>query len=227
MVYRSGMSLPGNMPQHVLYLPGMETGASPIIAWPAERSGWVLIRRGVIAPGIIEATGDLIDLGFTVELTVHVDSGGSIRVTHLAITPHGRPANRVITTRALRALKLDQLARDVVRQLEQPVTEREDMGSGVFQVPGDSPNAFWVSRPVPGRRPTPRELAEKAARIYAEAKAEGSRAPTNAVASELGYSRSQASRMIRTARDLGLLADTKPTPQPNEGKEPSANDQDD
>jgi hypothetical protein len=58
-----------------------------------------------------------------------------------------------------------------------------------------------------GRVLVPRREAEQAARIYAEAVASGSRAPQKAVIDRLGCSRSRASRMIRAARDLGLLGE--------------------
>jgi hypothetical protein len=119
----------------------------------------------------------------------------------------------VITSRALRAIRLDYLAREAVRQLEQPVVMREDFAIGAFQFAADAADMWashghvvnvqnpqdrlWVSPPV--SRLKPREQAEQAARLYAEAVASGSRAPTQAVANGLGYSRSQASRIARRA----------------------------
>jgi hypothetical protein len=173
------------------------------------------------------------DLGLTVSFRVRVDPGGTIRVADLAIHPTASPAEGAITSRALRGIRLDQLAREAVRQLEQPASMREDVAPGAFQVAGDPSDQAWVS-PVPGRRRAPRELAEQAARIYTEAVAKGSRAPTLAVAHELGYSRSQASRIVRAARDAGLLGGRpdqdaearpqteKPDPGPSIFRDPAA-----
>lgn len=238
-----------------------------------ESSFPVLIRPGVAAPSLIIANAELADVGLLVSFTVRVANGGTIRVHRLNVQPLDMTsANPAITSRALRSIRLDELARQSVRELEQPVSMREDYAEGAFQMTADPDRIWastmhmkdvqnpqdmlWVSRPVPGRRRTSREQAELAARVYAEAVDSGSRAPTQAVANELGYSRSQASRMIRTARDLGLLG--KPTtsveaaptdqgsrvkpeagpsifrdpngPRPweeNEGNRPDANDQDD
>lgn len=187
----------------------------------------LLTRPGSAAPSIIDAVARLDDVGLTVRFQVRVDPGGTIRVARLAVDPAGSPAEGAVTSRALRGIRLDQLAREAVRQMEQPAAMREDVAPGAFQVPGDPAGQAWVS-PVPGRRRAPRELAERAARIYTEAIAQGSRAPTLAVAHELGYSRSQASRILRAARDAGLLdraappepAPPEPAPQPQEKPEP-------
>lgn len=56
------------------------------------------------------------------------------------------------------------------------------------------------------------EEAELVARIYLEAVATGSRAPTMAVAHTMNRSRVQASRYVRRARELGL----PPTPGPQQ-----------
>jgi hypothetical protein len=228
------MTLPRVSPWHVLYLSGMTNpGAVEFpdkpVAWPGERSRPVLIRHGVAAPSTVHAAVKLAEFGFAVTLQIRVDVGGTIRVAEMGIHARETPTYGAITSRSLRSIRLDQIARDAVRQLEYRVSMREDVAPGAFQQATDEPNTYWVpgSGQVPGRRRTPREQAEEAARIYAEAVASGSRAPTNAVADALGYSRSQASRMIRTARDLGLLADTAPTPRPDEGNRPDASDQDD
>lgn len=180
-----------------------------------------LTRSGFAAPSELVASADLEDIGLVVNFAVRVSVGGTINVVRLEVLPRDMGVQPVITARALRAIRLDELAREAVRKLERPVVMRPDYGPGAFQIIDDPDRIWashgsmrdltnpedqiWVSRPVPGTRRTPREQAEIAARLYAEAVASGSRAPTQAVAGQLNVSRSQASRMIRTARDLGLL----------------------
>lgn len=251
--------MPGNGKWHVLYRAGMsddsEIKGPKVKAVPHETAYPVLTRPGFAVPDAIVASAELTDVQLTVTLFVRVASGGTIRVARLAVQPVPY-TGAAVTSRALRAVKVDQLAREAVRQLERPVSMREDFAEGAFQITEGADiwanhghmrnirnpeSQMWRSLAVPGRRLTGREQAEQAARIYAEAVASGSRAPTQAVAHELGYSRSQASRMIRAARDLGLLGDLAthrgpsifrdpngPRPwEGNEGKESSANDQDD
>lgn len=162
----------------------------------------LLTRPGRAAPSLVDAMAQLDDLGLTLSFRVRVDPGGTVRVVELTINP-AAPGDGAITSRALRGIRLDQLAKEAVRQQERPTTKRDDVFPGAFQVPGDPANQAWLS-PAPGRRPT-RELSNEAARIYTAAVEAGSRAPTLAVANELGYSRSQASRLIKAARDTGLI----------------------
>lgn len=246
-----------------------------LVAQHTDRAHPVLTRPGFAAPNELTASADLEEVGLVVTFAVRVAVGGTYHVVRLGVQPRGMGTQPVITSRALRAIRLDELAREAVRKLERPVVMREDYAPGAFQIIDDPERIWanygsfrditnpedliWVSRPVLGQRRAPREQAEIAARLYTEAVASGSRAPTQAVADQLGYSRSQVSRMIRTARDLGLLGNTstpaapgatvpteqvsrvKPEPglsifrdpngprpwERNEGKESSANDQDD
>lgn len=175
--------------------------ADQLIAQETERSMMMLTRPGYAAPSLIVAVARLEGLGLTVNLDVRVDQGGTVRVTAVRVQSSAPGA---VTSRALRAIRLDQLARDAVQQLESPVSMRDDIAPGAFQVAGEPADQAWIS-PVPGRRQASPELAEQAARIYAAAVAEGSGSPTMAVAHRLGYSRSQASRFIKAAREAGLL----------------------
>lgn len=54
------------------------------------------------------------------------------------------------------------------------------------------------------------DRVERAALVYRQAVSAGSYAPTEAVAAELGYSRSHAARLVGQARDRGLLGRTSP-----------------
>lgn len=209
---------------HVLYRSSM---AYQLEARKPDEAFPVLTRQGFAAPSLITARADLEDIGLVVTFALRVASGGTHHVMSLDVRPRGMGNQPAITARALRAIRLDQLAREAVTQLERPVVMRPDHAYGAFQIIDDPDRIWashghlrditnpedliWVSRPVPGHQRTPREQAEIAAQLYTQAVADGSRAPTQAVADQLGYSRSQASRMIRTARDLGLLGNAVST----------------
>lgn len=192
----------------MLYLYGM---ANELVARRGERAMMILTRPGRAAPSQIDAMARMEDLGLTLSFSVRVDPGGSARVTHLSIDPVGL-ASGAITSTALHAIRLGELAREAVRQVEQDadMIEDETGTSGAFRLPGAAAGEAWVS-PVPGRRRTPKERAAEAARIYNAALTKGSDAPTVAVASEMRVSRSQASRYVRAARDGGLIQGTAPT----------------
>jgi hypothetical protein len=160
----------------------------------------VLTRPGVAAPQSIDATAQLEDVGLGVSLRVRVDPGGTARVVRLAVTPLGATVRDVertddgvllppagITSRALRVLRVDALAREAVRQQERPVA---------------APDAGWNAGT---RQRAAGDRAAVAAQVYLAAVKAGSRAPTLAVAAEFGYSRTHASRLIRQARDTGML----------------------
>jgi len=221
------------MTWHVLYLVYVTWNRpldwpEQLRAEPGEHSRPVLVRKGVSAPSTVVAAVALPELGVAVALTVRVDVGGTVRVAELSVHARETPTTAAITVRALRSIKLDALAREAVRQCESPVIMREDVMPGAFQLPGDDPNVLWVpgGGRVPGRPHTPREQAERAAKLYTEAVASGSRAPTQAVAAELFCSRSHASRLIRSARDLGLLANPgAPTTTPSEAPTAPITDQ--
>ncbi len=72
-------------------------------------------------------------------------------------------------------------------------------------MPGEPEGTAWTG-PAPGPvRHTAAEKVNAAARAYNAAVAAGDRAPTAATANALGYQRTQASRLIRQARDRGLI----------------------
>jgi hypothetical protein len=175
----------------------------------------VITRPGIAAPGSINATAQLEDAGLAVGLRIRVDPGGTVRVIELRVTPlaaavrvveradgEGTVPPGAVTSRALRGIRIDELARAALRQQERPVVERGDLGAGVLQLPGDPCHRTWYTG---APRPPRAELVTDAARAYAEAVTAGSRSPTMAVANALGCSRSQASRLIRQARDGGEL----------------------
>lgn len=174
----------------------------------------VLTRPGMAAPSAIDATAQLDGIGLTVSLRVRVDPGGTARVVVLSVSPlaaivghidraddDGTVPPGAVTSRALRGIRLDELAREAVRQQERPAAERDDVRAGAFQLQTGGP--VWYADP-PIRRPRAEQVAA-AARIYLAAAEKGSRAPTVAVVNELGYSRSHASRLIRQARDEGSI----------------------
>ncbi|TLW93552.1 hypothetical protein FFT09_09215 [Saccharomonospora piscinae] len=122
-------------------------------------------------------------------VTIEVFVGADLRpvVVDLAIRAN---VKEPITTSVLRRVLVDQL---LSRALAEAAVPRE---------PTDQPRH---------RRKVDQE-AELAARIYLEAVATGSRAPTMAVAHTMNRSRAQASRYVRRARELGLL----PAPDPQQ-----------
>lgn len=169
------------------------------------RAAMVRTSRDRTAPNLIEAVAELPGTGVTVTLSLRVHPGGEVRVISVTVQAMEGPMGAV-TTRALRAVPLDRLARDALRQLERgPVTERPDVAPHAYTWPGAPEGTFMAEPPPAERRPSPAEMVGEAARIYREASATGSRAPTLAVASALNCSRSSASRLIRAARDRGLL----------------------
>ncbi len=102
------------------------------------------------------------------------------------------------------ATVVDQLIKRAVTQLEEPCEEAPQASKfpGAFRLPDDAEGTFYLGARFARRaRPMSAELVSEAARIYNAAVAAGSRSPALAVANELGYSRSQASRLIRAARN--------------------------
>jgi hypothetical protein len=188
-----------------------------LMARPDPRAANVRTSRGHFAPSRIEADVELPGSGIRVRFLVRVDPGGAPRVIELAVWA-AEGAAGAITSRALRGIQLDRLARDAVRQWERPVTERPDIAPGAYSWPG-APEGTFMAEPPPRRlRLTPAEKISEAARVYREALAGGSRSPTEAAAAALNVSRSQASRYVRQARDAGMLP---PPPGRRAGQPPT------
>jgi hypothetical protein len=210
-----GHGLPLLSPWHVQYRTGM--AFSLVVAHPAEGSTMLITRPGTAAPDSAIATAQLDSVGLKVRFRIRVDPGGGARVVELSVWPLAAIVRTTevadgdgavlppgaITSRALRGIRLDELAREALRQVEMPAADRSDLRPGAFQLPGDPAGRTWYADPPPRRAQA--DLVATAARVYTAAVAAGSRAPTLAVAHALGYSRSQASRLIRQARDDGKI----------------------
>jgi hypothetical protein len=185
------------------------------------------IALDVAVPEEFNAQAELEGLPLLVTFRVVVGVGGQpqIKELHLKATE-----GATVTTSGLHRVLVDQLIKAAVAEASKQVRPRPDVGPGAFEVP--DPDAWDAAFPAPGGVPHARpivvvdveeslptgtrqqrqdERARQAAKIYAAAVNSGSRAPGDAVATEMGYSRSQAARYIKRARELGILppADAK------------------
>lgn len=146
----------------------------------------------------------------TFSTTCYVDSGklaviGTIMVvpgghaTMVEMTIQGGPATKStitpVTTSSLRRILVDQIVKAALTE------------ATVDMPPGGDVDGERVTERV---QSSVKARAADAAKIYADAVAQGSKAPTEAVAAALGVSRPQASRYVRAARDAGLLPPTSP-----------------
>jgi hypothetical protein len=203
---------------------------SSVKASPVGLQGW--IRRGwdraIPARFRVETTID----GFDVHLDVVVGPRGpqAVRVTveqPLAVRPPGNAEADLsapgVTLTVLRKITVDQIIREAIGQLEQPITsaEAETGIRGTFRVPGaakvwrrGSADTVWadggVGIPGDGRgRDTSTGRLWQVARIYQSAVAAGM-PPVKAVAEEMSCSRSTAGRLVGEARKAGFLEPTTP-----------------
>jgi hypothetical protein len=174
-----------------------------------HRSGWARTGETTAVPTIVQAEIHLIDPPVVVFLVVVTTGDGRPRVREFHVTP-SRSQDSVTTT-MLRKLPIDQLVRATMERSTLAIEPRPDIHDGAFQVPGDPDHQAWVG-PLPaavGRgRAVPSDRVRKAAEVYRQAIADGSKAPTEAVAKTMGYSRPTAARDVRAARERGLLPAT-------------------
>lgn len=178
-----------------------------------------LIADGVAAPSLFAAEIDVAELPFSVTVTVVIGFGGEALAKRIEAVASDAGS---ITTSALRKVLVDQLVKAAVDEASFPVTmEARGTGSlssgssadasfvidgpGLFGEPGPITYVQPDALPITGRQQRLDERARLAASIFLQAVATGSRAPSDAVAKEMGYSRSQAARYIKHARELGLL----------------------
>jgi hypothetical protein len=116
-----------------------------------------------------------------------------------------------VNSTMLRQILVDQILQAAMEKAAIPLAEYEEWlkksrnGRTLEPWPREAPG---------GGTPTSRELARrradedarKAAQVYAEAVASGSRAPAVAVSETMNRSRAQVARYIRRAREMGLLS---------------------
>lgn len=171
---------------------------------PAQR--WVPIRTGptTYVPSRFTARLLLAEPKLVVDVDVVVGTGGQARLQELAVIADQAGAVP-ISSSTLRRILVDQVLRAVLTAASRSdATDRPDLRPGAFQLPGDEEEAWVEGKGTPQVR--------RAAQIYISARASGSRAPTEAVATEMNVSRSQASRYVRAARDAELLPEADDSP---------------
>lgn len=160
---------------------------------PYEPAARVRIGPTAYVPRRFFATIVLTEPRAEVEMVVRVSAFGQASATEIKIetAPH-----ESITTSTLRRILIDPMLRAAVAKATLPAEPVGDSPTTFRTVEGD----LWSSPPVGTD-----ERVVAAARIYTEAKAARNRAPTEAVAAALGYSRAQAARYVKRARETGLL----------------------
>lgn len=176
-----------------------------IYPFPDKRSMWVRTGPDSAVPSKFDVQIHLAAPELTVFMTVVVGPGGRALVREFGISPKDLEAT--VTTRMLRKIPLDRLLRAALDSVSQQATGRPDVHPSAFQVPGDPEDQAWVSpEPDQGRgREVSRDRVARAAEIYLQALAAGSRKPAEVVAEKLHYSRATAARDIRAARKRGLI----------------------
>jgi hypothetical protein len=166
-----------------------------------HRGNWIRIGRSTAVPEEFTARFSLYEHEVLVFVVVRVDPGGQARILDLRVVVD--EAGETITTTTLRKVLVDQLLRAALSAATTKIEDRPDAHPDIepapFQIAAGDDRVYWS--PPPGAS----DKVAQAADAYREALASGSRAPTAAVAEALGYSRAQASRYIRAARDAGLL----------------------
>lgn len=177
---------------------------------PAVRSRWIRTGETTAVPSLLDAEIHLIDPPVVVRLLIEVADDGRSRVCEFQVTPAS--IRDSVTTSMLRKLPIDELVRRTLeRATRADLRPRPDIHPGAYQLSTDPEHQAWVSpEPQPGGRgrAVPGSRVRRAAEIYQQAVANGDKAPTEAVAREMGYSRPTAARDVRAAREMGLLPAT-------------------
>lgn len=174
---------------------------------PGERAGWVRTGATTAVPSQIVAQLHLVEPSVEVKMFIAVDAGARAEIREFAVSPRNKAT--AISNSLLRRIPIDYLMRAALERASVTVAERSDIQPGAFQLPGDPEHQAWVSPPPPpeagrGQQMSP-ERVQKAAEVYRQALATGSRSPGMVVAETLHYSRATAARDIRLARERGLL----------------------
>ncbi|MFJ9903949.1 hypothetical protein ACIRVK_13760 [Streptomyces sp. NPDC101152] len=175
--------------------------------WPVPLKDFTWVKTGpdTAVPSRFDVRIDLADPDLTIAMTITVGSGGRALVREFAVSP--RDFSATVTTRMLRKIPLERLLRASLENVTRKAIARPDIHPDAFQMPGDPESQAWVSpQPGAGRgREVPKDRIARAAEVYKQALASGNRAPAEAVAEAMHYSRATAARDIRAARERGLL----------------------
>jgi hypothetical protein len=142
-------------------------------------------------------------------VTIEVSVGADIRPVVVDMAIHAK-VSTPITTSMLRQVLVEQLLQRAMTEATVPVEVRTEW---LATLPGSVQDSARQAGSPPEPMLTAAERARAqfdadartAARVYQEALAAGSPAPTMAVAHTMSRSRAQASRYIRRARELDLL----------------------
>lgn len=173
---------------------------------PGPDCGWTRTGEETAVPTRIEAEVYLAEPLVKLRLHVTVDWAGRGLVRELTVVTDGPQTG--VSINLLRRIPVEKVMRFVMSESTVPIVMRPDIGPRAFQVPGDTGDGAWISGgPIePGRgKNAPADRVARAADAYRQALASGSKAPGEAVAEALGYSRATAARDIREARKRGLL----------------------
>lgn len=176
-----------------------------IYVYPDKNATWIRTGPDTAVPSIFEAQLHVSEPELTINMKIMVGPGGRILIREFGLSP--KDLGSTITARLLRKVPVDRLSRAALDHVSLKVVPRPDIHSSAFQLESDPPDQAWVSpEPIRGRgREVAPDRVGRAAQIYLEALAAGSRKPAEVVAEQLHYSRATAARDIRAARERGLL----------------------
>jgi hypothetical protein len=176
-----------------------------IYVYPGDGFAWVRTGSDSAVPSIFDVQMHLASPDLVVVMKVVVRPGGRALIRDFGLSP--KDLSSTVTTRLLRTVPVDRLLRAALDKVAMKAVGRPDIHPSAFQIETDPETQAWVGpEPVQGRgREVAPDRVARAAEIYQQALAAGSRKPAEVVAEELHYSRATAARDIRTARERGLL----------------------
>jgi hypothetical protein len=166
-------------------------------------AGLVRVGPRELLPAHFWATIDAVGALPAVTLEIEVDVGGPPRCRSLTVTA---PDGTEVTSEMVRSVPVRRLVRDAAAGALEKFELNPDGTPRPAPMTGDDVFAFRTrldGRREPGQVATRSddELLTRVATIYRDAP----RAPTQAVASALQYSRAHAGRLVMQARDRGFL----------------------
>jgi hypothetical protein len=199
---------------------------------PTSYTWWVMVDQATAVPTRFSAWFELSEPLFVVSMDLVMEGirpvvrrieavRGSVNERQILI-----PAEDGITTTNLRQILVDRLVRLAVEEVRQPIEQLPEesraalirggaapefadrLTSNAFRVPGVTPPGQYQFSPPPAahtERKSTRDRVAEAAQHYRQAVANGSHAPGKDVAIAMGFSTSQVSRYLKSARERGLL----------------------
>lgn len=201
---------------------------------PSRIGGWRAYDDATAVPQAFGVAFQLDQPRFFVRLTIETASDRPV-VKHIEVTPGWLEndgsvtgGEEGVTSTNLRQLLIDRLVRTALDAVRRPIEwagddnllnlirsgfepgAAEALNRSTYTVPGVTPPGIkridGDRHPLTQRgRQTPNDRIAKAADLYQAVVKAGSRAPVKDVGLALGYSTSQASRYLKTARERGLL----------------------